>query len=120
MKPEQEVMRYFYKATNQRITPAQAKMTVGQAKNLLKVYEKQELIDCIDYLVKNPPPKGFVSLGFLSYAANEILAKINKEKFRETIKEKIQFDIDTSEPSEGNKEKFLKNKTKKIKGMGRF
>lgn len=121
MKPEQEIMRAFFSKTNQKTTPAQARKTVGQAKQLLKAgYSSEEIIKCIEYLVQHPPKKGLTSLGFLSYVINDVLAKVKLEEAKSFQEEQIDFSFENSTANITNQEKFKTNRNQKIKGMGRF
>lgn len=106
----QVIADYFYNAKNIKTTPAQYRLTLGQAKQLLDSgYSKDEIKDSIDYLIENPPEKGFFSLGFLSYCINNVLSQIKKNETRklETIKEKEFKGFETVQISD-NKNKFEK------------
>lgn len=112
-----DISIYFFEKTNQRATPAMFKKTGSQIKNLIESgYKEEEIIKCIDYLVENPPPKGFYSIGYLSYTINDVLQKIKLKELREKSELAIQDSLCSVENSKSNSEKFLNKKKNRFKG----
>lgn len=103
-----EIAKTFFYLTERRATPATFTQTLGQARTLLKAgFNKFEIIEGIKYCVKNPPPKGFNSLGWLSYTLEDILKKLKIKH----IKEEMNKMIDT--PSEVNVNDERKNENRR-------
>lgn len=86
-----ELAKTFFSLTERRATAATFTQTIGQAKALLNAgFSKEEIISAIQYCIDNPPPKGFNSLGWLSYTIEDVLRKIKAKQAKEQI-EKIAF-----------------------------
>lgn len=78
-----DLAKYYFQETKQRTTKQLMLIAISQAKALLEDgFTHEEIKQGIDYYVKNPPKKGFYSLGFLNYCLPEALKKIEAEKKR--------------------------------------
>jgi len=76
----------FFKLTNRRYTPATLKQTISQAQNLLDCgFKQHEILQGIHWCIEHPPPKGFYSIGWLSYDLENILHKIKAKEVQENM-----------------------------------
>lgn len=71
----QIIVNTFAEKFNLRFNGKQYGMQLGQANGLLKHYNKEEIVMCINYLSLFPPKTRIVSLGYLPYILNETLTK---------------------------------------------
>lgn len=88
-----EIATAYYRETNQRYTPAMFTKTISQALKLLVTYSYEEIIEAIEWCSKNPPPKGFTSLGWLSYDMNNIL---RQSKLKDIKQEQKNVVVETT------------------------
>ena len=82
-----EIAIHFLDRTQERYTPSMVAKTIIQTKSIMKSgYTKEEIIDVIDYIVDEGKVNMY-SVGYVSSAINDVLAKINKEKTQKLIAE---------------------------------
>ena len=85
-----DIAIYFLEATDQRYTPSIIAKTIIQAKAILEAgYTKDEIIQCIDWVV-NKTTVVMYSLGYISTMINKILENIKEEKVDEEKNEKLK------------------------------
>lgn len=114
MNDTHEVARYFCDQTGNKFTPKMFIIQLRIADSLLKVYKKEEIKFAIDYLIKNPPSKGFTSLAYVQYVMNSILIKKKALEERQKSEDAIKYPRSTPEAIQDTDE----NKTKYTnKGM---
>lgn len=111
-----DIAIHFLNSTQERYTSAMVSKTIVQAKKLLEAgYNKQEIIDSIDYVVNRTSVQMY-SLGYISTAINSILMKLKEEDESKRIKEIIEkqkeehatnrIEVKYDESSERNKNKL--------------
>lgn len=85
-----DIAIYFLEATDQRYTPSIIAKTIIQAKAILEAgYTKDEIIQCIDWVV-NKTTVVMYSLGYISTMINKILENIKQEVDAEEKNEKLK------------------------------
>ena len=106
--------QYFY-LRQHKATPGSFKMTLMQAKQLLKTgFTPTEIMLGIQYCLDFPPRKGFNSLGWLSYDLNRIL-DILKVK---DIKTNMEFEVKINAETAKRNDKFKRNDSESRLGEG--
>lgn len=85
-----DIALYFLEATDQRYTSSIIAKTVIQAKSILEAgYTKDEIIQCIDWVVDKTNVIMY-SLGYISTMINKILENIKQEAEDEEKNEKLK------------------------------
>ena len=85
-----DIAIYFLEATDQRYTPSIIAKTIIQAKAILEAgYTKDEIIQCIDWVVDKTSVVMY-SLGYISTMINKILENIKQEVDAEEKNEKLK------------------------------
>lgn len=113
------VALHFLDRTQSRYTPAIVSKTIMQVKNIMKVgYTKEEMIDVIDYIVDETDVNMY-SIGYISSCINDVIRKIDLEKEKQLVKEKIEKSkteyLSTKDTTEGvivNDESKERNRNK--------
>ena len=101
-----KIANSYFKLRNQRTTPGTFKMTIGQAKNLLKSgFTPTEILIGIQYCIDYPPRKGFTSLGWLSYDLERILQILAVKD----IKDNMEFEVTIDAEIAKRNDKFKRN-----------
>lgn len=94
-----KIAKHFYNSTKMKATPAMVRTAIGHAKSLINTgFTHDEIINAIDYCVANPPPKGFMSLGWLSYTMNDVLKKIKVKQIKDELNKRVETCNPNTEP----------------------
>lgn len=70
-----EIATYYYDKRGIKPTQAQFTVTLQHAKSLLNKYEINHIKLGVDYNIAHKPPKGFISLSWLNYCLDDIIAE---------------------------------------------
>lgn len=96
--------KLFFQKTGRRATKATMGQSINQAKSLLDAgFNVQEIEQGIDWCIKVSPPKGFNSLGWLSYDLENILLKIKAKEVKQSFSQESLVTKDDIEEIQTNK-----------------
>lgn len=107
IKNVREMVIYFCDKSGVKYDNHSFVIAISQVKSLVKKgYSFEDIKETIDYAVKNSPPKGIYSFGYITTVIDDIQNKLKDLENQPTL-EKISIkDIKTT----GNKNKMRKNK----------
>lgn len=89
-----ELVLLFYEKNELKFTNKDIMISVKNAKRLLEAgYTFDEIKDTIEYCVKNPPPKGIYSFGFIVHEINKVTTILKSQRKQEAKEKTIDSSI---------------------------
>ena len=89
-----ELVLLFYEKNELKFTNKDIMISVKNAKRLLEAgYTFDEIKDTIEYCVKNPPPKGIYSFGFIVHEINKVTTILKSQRKQETKEKTIDSSV---------------------------
>lgn len=117
IKDKKAVINKFLLATN---ATGSYGLHMKNLNELLETYSLQDISYCLDYLISYPPPKGFYSLKYIGYVAQEILAKRDAKAKLKQVEQLMEREVDNNTDSNNIKRYQNNKKGVKFKGTVKF